>query len=235
MLQAWLAKPFQNLNQGSLWPSQRKWTCSFLADLTASCQVLPKRLPASQSHSSQQFFPSPPDSSFQSNLWSCHSLDQNLSVPSCCLLASTEMAWDAGLGPVCSHPYFLNGSWAFFPLCPSFWIALLREYVSTPPCSWPPPLPPTLLSSLPTLSPVVKLPALPIKCFQVLLVGSFDWSTPLFTSQLVFNTLFFVFFSPQNHSSQQSGLVSYSSPCCPAVKLLNIYWAEILLDHDTLG
>lgn len=93
MLQAWLAKPFQNLNQGSLWPSQRKWTCSFLADLTASCQVLPKHLPASQSHSSQQFFPSPPDSSFQSNLWSCHSLDQNLSVPSCCLLASWAQRW----------------------------------------------------------------------------------------------------------------------------------------------
>lgn len=52
------------------------------------------------------------------------------SLSHCCL-------WDADLGPVCFCPYSLNGYWALLPLCLSFWIALLQEYISVLPHCWP--------------------------------------------------------------------------------------------------
>ena len=63
----------------------------------------------------------------------------------------------------------------------------------------------------PLLSSVVRLPAIPVRHSQILLVGSFYLSIPFFTPQLIFHTLLFLF-PPQSHGSQQRRLVTSSSP-----------------------
>lgn len=155
MLQDWLAKPFQNVYQGSLWPSQRemvysRWWLICLSLLTllldARCCLrvsLPHILfpiisPLLTIHLSKvtSDIVTPFIKIFHVCLmvyyWAEYRGDLGClsSLSHCCL-------WDADLGPVCFCPYSLNGYWALLPLCLSFWIALLQEYISVLPHCWP--------------------------------------------------------------------------------------------------
>lgn len=184
MLQAWLAKPFQNLSQGSLWPSQREMVvsrrcliCSFFVDLTSSSQMLPD-VPFPPISSSTLHH-----SSFWSNLWSCYSLDQNL-AGSCrgLLVPSRVRRWPGRLSSLCLLSMGCGpGSCVFLPRCPEWVLGALPSVhvmldcpsvgiLATPPRCRPPSLPPNLPSPL----PAVTLPFLAIKHFQVLPVHSFE-------------------------------------------------------------
>lgn len=146
MLQSWLAKLFQNRNQGSLWPGQREMVrsrrcliSSFLADLPSSYlafSLLKSVLPLSTRFifwlvtldliaALIQIFQFHPTVDYLAE----HTGDLGLKSPSHCCL------WAADLGPLHS-PFvpWVGARFSFVPLNPR---APLLWYIFTPLHSWP--------------------------------------------------------------------------------------------------
>lgn len=195
MLQSWLAKPFQNRNQGSLWPSQKgNGTLKRMLDFLFPCWPSQPSLVMPRILALQVCSSSPHQIHFSiGNLGSRHNLDQNLSVPSHCWLPSWA---HRGPGPEVSfsllplgcrpgsfvfHPCSLSGSWAF--LCASrskCSSTIIRFYAPTFPT---PPFP--LLGLSP--APGVTCPVLPTMRFLFHQCVPLNQSALSFTWQLVLN------------------------------------------------